>query len=303
MIRQQPQSSRRRFLRTTLAVPVLAGSGISAFVAGTTGAKETISTTNSTTKETHAEISKSGEIKFQLGLASYTTRKFDRTQTLAMSRRAGLKHICLKDFHLKLTSTNEECAAAAQECRQIGINLYAGGVIYMKKPEDVENAFRYAQACGMTTIVGVPEPAVLPIVEQHVQKTGIYVAIHNHGPGDKVYPTPESIIEKIQTLDQRIGLCVDIGHTARIGVDVAETFRKYKDRLFDCHFKDETEMNPKGQTCICGRGVLDLPHYLMTLKEIGYDRIVSFEYEADEKDPLPGLMESVGYIRGILRML
>ncbi|MDR2755982.1 MAG: sugar phosphate isomerase/epimerase [Planctomycetaceae bacterium] len=295
MIMQRIQSSRRDFLRTTVSVPFLTGLGVSAFVtetAGTVGATETT-----------AEVSKSGEIKFQLGLASYTTRRFDKSQTLAMCRRAGLKNICLKDFHLKLTSTDEECAHAAQEYRQAGINLYGGGVIYMKKPEEVENAFRYAKACGMTTIVGVPDPSVLPIVEKNVQATGIYVAIHNHGPGDKVYPTPESIIETIKTFDKRIGLCVDIGHTARIGVDVAETFRKYKDRLFDCHFKDETEASPKGKTCICGRGVLDIPAYLVVLKEIGYDRIVSFEYEADENDPLPGLMESVGYVRGIIRML
>ncbi|MDR1964361.1 MAG: sugar phosphate isomerase/epimerase [Planctomycetaceae bacterium] len=284
MIMQQIRRSRRFFLQTAVSVPFFAGIGAVA-------------------SETKSEISKSGAIRFQLGLASYTTRKFDRTQTLEICRRAGLKNICLKDFHLKLTSTDEECAAAAQECQRAGINLYGGGVIYMKKPEDVENAFRYAKACGMSTIVGVPDPSVLPLVEKQVQATGIYVAIHNHGPGDKIYPTPESIIDKIKTFDKRIGLCVDVGHTARIGVDVAETFRKYKDRLFDCHIKDETEATPKGQTCICGRGVLDIPGYLVALKEIGYDRIVSFEYEADEKDPLPGLMESVGYIRGVIRML
>lgn len=295
---QRTPSSRRRFLQTTVTVPFLAGFGVSAFATETEKTVKTAETTS-----TNAEISQSGEIKFQLGLASYTTRRFDRAQTLTMCHRAGLKNICFKDFHLKLTLTDEECALAVQECQKVGINLYGGGVIYMKKPEEVENAFRYAKACGMTTIVGVPEPSVLPLVEKHVQATGIYVAIHNHGPGDKVYPTPESIMEKIKTFDKRIGLCVDVGHTARIGVDVVETFRKYKDRLFDCHIKDETEASPKGQTCICGRGVLDIPNYLITLKEIGYDRVVSFEYEADEKDPLPGLMESVGYIRGILRML
>ena len=74
----------------------------------------------------------------------------------------------------------------------------------------------------------------------------------------------------------------------------------YKDRIHDVHFKDETESTPQGQTCICGRGVLDLYSYLMALIEIGYDRVVSFEYEADQRDPLPGLMESAGYVRGML---
>jgi len=246
---------------------------------------------------------KPSTVKYQLGLASYTTRNFDRAQTLEMCRRAGLKFVCFKDFHLKLDSTDEECAAAAEECRTAGITLYGGGVIYMKTPEEVENVFRYAKAAGMTTIVGVPVPEVLDLVEQKVKETGIYVAIHNHGPGDKVYPTPESIYEKIKDRDKRIGLCIDVGHTARIGADVVGSIKAYKDRVFDIHIKDETEAKPEGKTCIAGRGVLDIPAYLTALKEIGYDRIVSFEYEVDEKDPLPGLMESIGYVRGILRMI
>lgn len=217
-----------------------------------------------------------------------------------MTRRAGLKFICFKDMHLKLDVTDEQCAQAAQECRDAGITLYGGGVIYMNKPEEVENAFRYAKAAGMNTIVGVPGEKVLDLVDKKVKETGIYVAIHNHGPGDKLYATPEMTYEKIKHLDPRIGLCVDVGHTVRIGADLLGSVRKYKDRIFDYHLKDETKASADGQTCICGRGVIDLPGLIDTIIETGYDRVLSFEYEADAKDPLPGLMESVGYVRGIL---
>ena len=280
-------STRRNFLQTVAAAPLFAGLGI----------------TTSTATTTAAEVSKSGAVKFDLGLASYTTRKFDRAQTIAMARRAGLKFMCFKDFHLKLDSTDEECAAAAEECQKAGMKLYGGGVITMKKPEDVENAFRYAKACGMNTIVGVPMPEILELVDKKVKETDIRVAIHNHGPGDKMYPTPDSIMEKIGKLDKRIGLCIDVGHTERIGADVIEAFKKYTDRLHDVHFKDETEKSPKGNTCICGRGVLDIPAYVAALVEIGYDKVVSFEYEAEADDPLPGLMESIGYVRGVMRMM
>lgn len=248
-----------------------------------------------------AEESASGTIKFELGLASYTTRKFDRAKTIEMANKAGLKFLCLKDFHLKLSSTDEECAAAAEECKKAGITLYGCGVVTMKKPEEVDNAFRYAKAAGMATIVAVPFPDVLKKVEEKVKETGICVAIHNHGPGDKMYPTPETIIDKIKDLDKRIGLCIDVGHTERIGVSAIESIKKYADRLLDLHIKDETEKTPKGKTCICGKGVLDLPGYIAALKEIGYDRVVSFEYEADADDPLPGLTASVEYIRALIK--
>ncbi len=249
------------------------------------------------------EIAALGMVKFQLGVASYSFRSFDRARTIEMTKRAGLKFLCVKDMHLKMNSTDAECAAAAEECRKAGITLYGCGVVYMNKAEEVENAFRYAKAAGMTTIVGVPKPELLKLVDEKVKETGIYVAVHNHGPGDKVYGTPEIAMSHIGDLDKRIGLCIDVGHTARVGGDVVKSIRDFKGRIHDVHFKDETEATPQGKPCICGRGVLDLPSYLAALLQIGYDSVVSFEYETDGNDPLPGLMESVGYVRGVLRMM
>ncbi|MCL2306472.1 MAG: sugar phosphate isomerase/epimerase [Planctomycetaceae bacterium] len=250
-----------------------------------------------------AEKSASGQIKFNLGLASYTTRNFDQATTIQFAKRAGLNYLCFKEMHLNLDASDEECAQAAQVVEEEGLQLYGAGVIQMSTADQVENAFRYAKAARMNTIVGVPDEKVLDLVDQKVKETGIYLAIHNHGPGDKKYPTPQSVYEKVKHLDPRIGLCIDVGHTVRIGADPMESIRKYKDRLFDLHIKDVTQAAPEGTTCICGRGVIDLPAVIATLKEVGYDRVVSFEYEAETKDPLPGLMESVGYIRGVIRMM
>ena len=274
--------SRRHFLQTAAIAPAVAGMY---------------------TASSYAADKTNDKVKFKLGLASYTFRNFDRAKTIEMSRRAGLEMVCFKDMHLKLDSTDEQCAAAAAECKKAGLTLYGCGVVTMRKPEDVANAFRYAKAAGMTTIMAMPLPEILPVVDEKVKETGIYVAIHNHGPGDNLYPIPKVIMEKVGSLDKRIGLCIDVGHSARIGDDVVKSIHEFKDRIYDIHIKDETAAVPAGQTCICGRGVLDLPGYLTALMEIGYDRVVSFEYEADANDPLPGLMESAGYIRGLLRML
>jgi inosose dehydratase len=129
------------------------------------------------------------------------------------------------------------------------------------------------------------------------------VAIHNHGPTDKVYPTPASAYEKIKDLDKRIGLCNDIGHTMRAGIDPAESVEKFADRLLDIHMKDVSAANKDGDAVEVGRGVIDIPKFLKTLIKIEYDGIVSFEYEKDAKDPLPGLSESVGYVKGVLAVI
>ena len=144
---------------------------------------------------------------------------------------------------------------------------------------------------------------MLPAIEQQVKKYDIAVAIHNHGPGDRRFPTPQSVYEKIGALDRRVGLCVDIGHTARSGVDLVETVNKYHDRILEMHVKDETEAAASGKCVPLGRGVIDIPGMIRALVNFGYQGMLSYEYEAEEKDPLPGLCECVGYTKGVLATL
>jgi sugar phosphate isomerase/epimerase len=242
-------------------------------------------------------------VPFQLGLASYTFNAFSLEQALAMTVRVGLKHICLKSMHLPLESKPEQIARAAAKVKAAGLDLYGCGVVNMGNAAQVEQAFEYAKTAGMRTIVGVPLPDVLPLVNDKVRKYDIRVAIHNHGPGDKVYPRPEDAYEKIKTLDPRIGLCIDIGHTVRIGGDPIRAAEQFADRLLDVHIKDVSAASPAGRTVEAGRGVIDLPAFLRTLVKIGYAGVVSFEFEKDSKDPLPGLAESVGYVKGVLAVI
>ncbi len=240
---------------------------------------------------------------FELGIASYTFREFTLEETIAMTQRTGIKKLCVKSMHMPLDATPEELRQRAGKVRNAGIDLYGGGVIYMKTPEEVEHAFTYAGITGMRVIVGVPEHGLLELCNKKVKQTGIKLAIHNHGPGDKHYPTPESAYELVKDMDPRMGLCVDIGHTLRIGKDPVEDTAKYLDRVHDIHLKDEDKAEESGKTCEIGRGVMDIPGFLQMLLDKKYSNVVSFEFEKDGKDPLAGLAESIGYVRGVLRML
>ena len=155
-----------------------------------------------------------------------------------MTNRVGLKHICLKSFHLPLDSKPEEIARVVKRVKQAGLDLYGGGVIYLHSPAEVQQAFDYAKAAGMGLIVAAPLPELLPLLDEKVRAYDIRVAIHNHGPGDKLFPTPESAYRKVEKLDPRLGLCMDIGHTVRAGVDPVRDARRFADRLLDVHFKD-----------------------------------------------------------------
>jgi len=241
--------------------------------------------------------------KLTLGMASYTFRKFDLDDTIAMTKRLGLEKIAFKSFHLAMDSTEEEIKAVAKKVKDAGLDLYGCGVVYMKDEKAVHQTFDYAKAAGMSVIIGVPEHNLLDLVNTKVQEYDIKLAIHNHGPGDERYPSPESAYEKIKDMDPRMGLCIDIGHTKRIALDPSADAKRFADRLHDVHVKDVTAATKEGKTVEVGRGVIDIPKFLKTLIKINYQGYVSLEFEKDAKDPLAGAAESIGYLRGVLDVI
>jgi inosose dehydratase len=239
-------------------------------------------------------------VPYQLGMASYTLRAFPVEQAIEMTKRLGLTRIAFKDFHLKMDATPAQIAETVAKVKEAGLELYGGGVIYMKSEAQVDRAFEYAKAAGMKLIIGVPNYELLPYTSRKVQEYDIPVAVHNHGPDNPLFPTPQSAYERIAGLDRRMGLCIDVGHTQRSGIDPSESAEKYADRLFDVHIKDVSAATAQGRTVEIGRGVIDIPKLLRTLKRINFAGTLALEYEKDDKDPLPGAAESIGYLRGVL---
>jgi len=244
-----------------------------------------------------------GVLPFELGLASYSLRAFPLDRVIEMTRRLGIRRITLKDMHLPLASSDQEIANALERIRAAGLELTSCGVVYMQSEEEVRRAFVYARRAGVRFLVGVPDASLLPLAEQCVKETGIALAIHNHGPADKRFPGPESAYALIREMDPRVGLCLDMGHTMRLGLDPSREAERFFDRLLDVHIKDVSAADAGGTTVEIGRGVIDIPRFLATMVRRGYARTLHVEFEKDEKDPLPGIAESVGYLRGVLRAL
>lgn len=235
------------------------------------------------------------------GVASYTLRKLPLEAAIQAIQRLGLQYVSIKDFHLPLTSTPEERKAAARRFNEAGITpLSCGNITMQNDPGNIRRAFEYARDVGLPTIVCSPHPDSLPILDAMVKEFDIRLAIHNHGPEDERFPSPYDVWKAVERYDRRIGLCIDVGHTARAKVDPAEAIGRCRERLYDLHIKDIDSTAPDGKTVEAGRGVLDLRSILRALLEIRYAHLLSFEFEKDENDPLPGLAETVGYVKGLL---
>lgn len=237
---------------------------------------------------------------FKVGMAGYTFVNFDLDKTLDIMQKCDVKYLCIKDFHLPLSSSDIQIEEFHQKLSAKGVTGYAVGPIYMKTEEEVDNAFEYAKRVGVKLIVGVPNYELLPYVDKKVKEYDFKYAIHLHGPDMALYPDADDVWENVKDLDPRIGMCLDIGHDRRNGKDPVEDLEKYISRVFDIHLKDVTGATKAGYSVEVGRGILDIPGFVRMLRKTGYDGVCSLEHERNMKDPFLGIAESIGYFRGVI---
>jgi sugar phosphate isomerase/epimerase len=237
----------------------------------------------------------------KLGIASYTFRKFDVAHLIEFAKELRITNLNLKEMHLPMTPA-DQVAAKAAEYRAQGFKLTAAGTIYFNvdTDEDVKSKFEYLKAAGIPVMVAMPSRQLLPRVEKFAKVYDIRVAIHNHGPEDKNFPSPLDVLEAIKGMDARMGCCIDVGHTMRAGADVVESIRKVGPRLFDVHMKDLAQHNEKESQVAVGAGIMPVRDIFKTLIDMKYPGYVDLEYEIKENDPMPGVIESFAYMRGVL---
>lgn len=239
---------------------------------------------------------------FRLGVATYSLRGFLRPQAIDMLKVLDVDSISLKEFHAKIKSDPTEWAKARKDCEAAGLRIASVGNITMNVDSDdeIEINFKYAQALGAEGIVMAPTHQVLPRIEKFVKKYNMKAMIHNHGPEDKNFPTPQSVLDAVKNMDERMGCCIDVGHTVRTGADVLESIKSAGKRLHDFHMKDLRDLSDKASQCEVGDGKIPVPAMFKLLRQVKYKGNVNLEYEINLKDPLPGMVKSFAYMRGVL---
>jgi sugar phosphate isomerase/epimerase len=239
-----------------------------------------------------------------LGMASYTFRNFDRAHVIEFMKELKLTHLNAKDAkdHLPMAPP-EATTQAAADYKAAGIQLTAVGTVYFPKDEDEDSRsrFEYAKRAGVSVIVaGDPMPQTLLRIEKFVKEYDIRLAIHNHGPEDKVWPSPLDVLKVVRNMDPRIGCCIDAGHCERAGTDVVTAIKEAGPRLFDMHIKDLTDFTSKESQVAVGDGIMPIHAIFEALIAINYKGYVDLEYEIHGDDPMPGVTKSFAYMRGVL---
>jgi len=239
----------------------------------------------------------------RLGLASYTFRNFSRAQLIGFMKQLNVFDLNAKDVKDHLPSEPEDEKAARADYSAAGIHLHAAGAISFAKDEDadIEAKFEYCKRAAIGVIVaGDPTAQTLPRIEKFAKQYDIKIAIHNHGPEDKLWPSPLDVLKSIKTMDRHIGCCIDVGHAVRAGTDVVKAIREVGPRLFNVHMKDLTNFQDKESQVAVGEGKMPVREIFEALTAVNYQGFVDLEYEVHGDDPMPGVIESFAYMRGVL---
>jgi sugar phosphate isomerase/epimerase len=245
--------------------------------------------------------------KLKLGICSYSFgNKVKLPEVVAGVKALNVNYLNIKpEFHLPYNSSPTDIAEARKLLSDAGIQLVGTGTTYFPKPDESEirQRFEYNKALGSPLIVIGPTAETIHIVEKFVKEYDIRVAIHNHGPSDKNFPTPQSALAVIKGMDPRVGLCMDIGHTTRSGIDAAAAAKEAGPRLLDMHTKDvKKTIDGKWVGVDCGEGDINTAALFRQLAQMGYAGYCNLEYEvgpAQQPDKMLGMQKSMAYLRGV----
>lgn len=238
----------------------------------------------------------------RLGVATYSLRQFSRDNCIRMVKQLNIEYVDIKEFHLPQNDSPAALAVGRKAFDKAGLKVIGGGNVSMQEADDagLRAHFEYAKNVGFPMMVIAPTHESLPKVEKLVKEYNIKVALHNHGPEDKHFPTPQSVLDAIRSLDSRVGLCLDVGHTVRTGADVVQSIVDAGPRLFEMHFKDLKDLKDAKSQVPVGDGAIPVVAIFRQLMKQGYLGVCSLEYEVEEFDPMPGMQKSFAYMRGVI---
>ena len=263
-----------------------------------------------------------GRIRFKLGIARYTFWKIALEKALGIMKEIDCHYLGLVSGSIPYDASDVEIAAYKANLAKYGVETLSAGPEYFKTADQAQALFAFAKRWGMKYVSVVPyavcpgredkwgpgnreeSEAMLDVLESLVREYDIKAAIHNHGPDiPTLYPTAESIWARIKNRDRRIGICFDMGHQQRAGLDPVAAVQKYGERIYEVHLKNINRPDSEGRAIQGPRGVLDIPAIFRALAAVGFDGLALIEYERDYENNAMGLAESLGYYRGVIDAL
>jgi len=270
------------------------------------------------------------QVPYKLGMARYTMCEVPLERAIVIMQACGCRYTGLIEDSIRFDATDAEIAAHKAKFAAGGIKVVSAGPLYYSTRDELEACCKFAKRYGMEYISVVPyewnpkiagcktndeRRKILPEsrewrvesdkamdwLDECVKKYGLCAAVHNHGPDNAyLYPTAEAAMKRIGNRDKRIGVCLDVGHERRAGLDPVAFIRAHGDRVVEVHMKNIIIDPVKNYAMPGPDGELDIPGIMQALADAGFDGYCLVEYEKDFTCNEPALLRSFGYYRGCM---
>ncbi len=243
-----------------------------------------------------------------IGAQAYTFKNFTAFEAIAKTKEAGGNMIEFfpgqkmkpgSDVKVHHTMPEEAMDELLAECKRQGVHAVNYGVINTQKPEEVKAIMAFAKKMGLYAVCTESTEQIVAW-EEGAKETDVKVAFHEHGgsmskPDYKVW-NPLYILGVVESRDQRVGACADLGHWCTSNLKPVECLRILNGRIISVHLKDKAKMG-QSEVVVAGKGVADVGACLEELKKQKFDGHISIEHENDWNDSVPQVKANIDFVK------
>ena len=278
-----------------------------AFTAGLVGAGAGLALRRAGAEEPKAASSAFGGI--QVGVQSYTFRKFDLDRMITAMRAVGIDSVELWQGHLDPgKATDADCQATRQKLDAAGIKVSAYCVNFRpdSSAELLEKSFQWAGKLGTRVMTTSVQKPIVPRLDEQCVKHKVYLGLHNHwypaafkGNREQEFEDPADFLDALEGRSSYLSINLDIGHFAASGHDPVAFFKKHHERIVSLHIKDR-DKDPERSNRRFGEGVTPIKEMARAMKDAKFRYAANLEYEIDPEDPTEGLRHALAYLKQAL---
>ncbi len=243
---------------------------------------------------------------FTISVQCWSFNRFSAFEAIEKAAQAGASGVeiyqgqvlssDLKGVKVGAGMPQEAFAAMVEHAAKHKIAFVNHGVLPIAADEaEARKIFEFAKSLGLYGLT-TESLGSIDTIEKLVKEYDIKVCFHNH-PKPTALWNPDTISKAIETRDERIGFCADIGHWASSGLNPLDVIKKIAPRVHAFHLKDRTSITEKTPDTIFGKGIIDLKGILDEVRKHGFKGNVTIEYENNWEKNVPDITECVTYLK------
>jgi sugar phosphate isomerase/epimerase len=251
-----------------------------------------------------------GNAEWQMGVALYSFNRFSFADAIDKADKAGVNYVEGFSFHKLGTELNGKSMSSLDKpdiskmqeiLRNKHIEMRSMYVAGAKNEADWRYYFELAKQMKMQYLVAEPEKESWDMLDRLAGEYKIKIAIHEHAKGKSIYWHPDSVLEAMKD-HPNFGVCADLGHWARSGLNPAECLKKLSGHILGVHLKDiDKSGNTEAGDVIVGKGVIDFPSVVAELKRQQFKGIVHMECEHKMENNLAEVIEGIKYFKELYK--